>query len=98
MSNETKAASAAATNNMKTGATSKVRFITVTAMLSAISFVLMYFEFPIPILPAFIKFDVSALPALFPAQESQGLLFFQPLSQAALRALGMSAQQLQWSA
>ena len=64
MSNETKAASAAATNNTKTGATSKVRFITVTAMLSAISFVLMYFEFPIPIMPAFIKFDFSDLPAL----------------------------------
>lgn len=44
--------------------TSKVRFITVTAMLSAISFVLMYFEFPIPIMPAFIKFDFSDLPAL----------------------------------
>lgn len=43
---------------------SKVRFITVTAMLSAISFVLMYFEFPIPIMPAFIKFDFSDLPAL----------------------------------
>ncbi|MCI7105630.1 MAG: ECF transporter S component [Lachnobacterium sp.] len=43
---------------------SRVRFITVTAMLSAISFVLMYFEFPIPIMPAFIKFDFSDLPAL----------------------------------
>ncbi len=61
MSNET---NAAITNNTKTGMTSKVRFITVTAMLSAISFVLMYFEFPIPIMPAFIKFDFSDLPAL----------------------------------
>ena len=43
---------------------SRVRFITVTAMLSAISFVLIYFEFPIPIMPAFIKFDFSDLPAL----------------------------------
>ena len=43
---------------------SKARFLTVTAMLGAISFVLMYFEFPIPIMPAFIKFDFSDLPAL----------------------------------
>ena len=64
MSNETKAAGAATTGRTKTGMSSRVRFITVTAMLSAISFVLMYFEFPIPIMPAFIKFDFSDLPAL----------------------------------
>jgi len=64
MSNETKAAGAATTGSTKTGMSSRVRFITVTAMLSAISFVLMYFEFPIPIMPAFIKFDFSDLPAL----------------------------------
>ena len=64
MSNETKAAGAATTGRTKTGMSSRVRFITVTAMLSAISFVLMYFEFPIPIIPAFIKFDFSDLPAL----------------------------------
>ena len=64
MSNETKAAGAATTGRTKTGMSSRVRFITVTAMLSAILFVLMYFEFPIPIMPAFIKFDFSDLPAL----------------------------------
>lgn len=64
MSNETKVADAATTGRTKTGMSSRVRFITVTAMLSAISFVLMYFEFPIPIMPAFIKFDFSDLPAL----------------------------------
>ena len=64
MSNETKASGAATTGRTKTGMSSRVRFITVTAMLSAISFVLMYFEFPIPIMPAFIKFDFSDLPAL----------------------------------
>lgn len=64
MSNETKAAGAATTGRTKTGMSSRVRFIAVTAMLSAISFVLMYFEFPIPIMPAFIKFDFSDLPAL----------------------------------
>ena len=64
MSNETKAAGAATTGRTKTGMSSRVRFITLTAMQSAISFVLMYFEFPIPIMPAFIKFDFSDLPAL----------------------------------
>lgn len=64
MSNETKASGAATTGRTKTGMSSRVRFITVTAMLSAISFVLMYFESPIPIMPAFIKFDFSDLPAL----------------------------------
>lgn len=64
MSNETKASGAATTGRTKMGMSSRVRFITVTAMLSAISFVLMYFEFPIPIMPAFIKFDFSDLPAL----------------------------------
>ncbi len=48
-------------NNKKTN---KVRYMTVTAMLSAVAFVLMYLEFPIPIMPSFIKFDFSDLPAL----------------------------------
>ena len=41
--------------------------IALTAMLSALAFVLMFVEFPIPIMPAFIKFDVSDLPAVFGA-------------------------------
>ena len=44
--------------------TSKVRVLTGTAMLGAVAAVLMYLEFPIPILPAFVKLDVSELPAL----------------------------------
>ena len=44
--------------------TSKVRVLTGTAMLGAVAAVLMYLEFPIPIMPAFVKLDVSALPAL----------------------------------
>ena len=44
--------------------TSKVRVLTGTAMLGAVAAVLMYLEFPIPIMPAFIKLDVSELPAL----------------------------------
>ena len=44
--------------------TSKVRVLTGTAMLGAVAVVLMYLEFPIPIMPAFVKLDVSELPAL----------------------------------
>ncbi|MCD8146091.1 MAG: ECF transporter S component [Clostridiales bacterium] len=59
---------------MKTAATTHVsaarqrsttRDITVAAMLSAVAFVLMFIEFPIPMLiPSFVKMDVSDLPAL----------------------------------
>ncbi|MEA4895023.1 MAG: ECF transporter S component [Oscillospiraceae bacterium] len=38
--------------------------MTVTAMLSAAAAVLMFIDFPIPIMPNFIKLDVSELPAL----------------------------------
>lgn len=42
----------------------KTRNLAVTAMLSAVAFVLQYIEIPIPIMPSFIKFDFSDLPAL----------------------------------
>lgn len=38
--------------------------ITVTAIMAALSVVLMFVEFSIPIMPAFIKLDISDLPAL----------------------------------
>ncbi len=42
-----------------------IRKLTGTAMLSAIAYILMFLEFPIPFLiPSFIKFDFSELPAL----------------------------------
>ena len=42
--------------------------LTVAAMLSAVAFILMFIEFPIPMLiPAFIKMDLSDLPALLGA-------------------------------
>ena len=44
--------------------TTKVPTLTGTAMLGAVAAVLMYLEFPIPIMPAFVKLDVSELPAL----------------------------------
>lgn len=44
------------------------RYFVVTAMLSAVGFVLMFLEFPLPMLiPAFIKMDLSDLPALIGA-------------------------------
>lgn len=42
-----------------------VRYIAVTAVLSAVAFILMFLDFPIPFLmPSFIQMDVSELPAL----------------------------------
>lgn len=38
--------------------------LVVTAMLSAVAFVLMFIEFPVPFMPAFIKLDISDLPPL----------------------------------
>ena len=40
------------------------RYIAVTGILSAAAFVLQYIELAIPIMPSFIKFDFSDLPAL----------------------------------
>lgn len=44
-----------------------IRYITVTAMLSAIAFILMFLDFSVPFMPAFIKMDISELPALIGA-------------------------------
>lgn len=41
-----------------------LRMIAVTAIMSALSAVLMFVEFSIPIMPSFIKLDISDLPAL----------------------------------
>lgn len=41
-----------------------LRMIAVTAIMSALSAVLMFVDFSIPIMPSFIKLDVSDLPAL----------------------------------
>lgn len=50
---------------MKSGV--NVRKMTVTAMLSAIAFVLMFLDTAVPIMPSFIKLDLSELPALMAA-------------------------------
>lgn len=41
-----------------------VREMTVTAMLAAVSSVLMFFSFNVPLMPSFLKMDFSELPAL----------------------------------
>lgn len=47
--------------------TSKLRTITGVAVLSAIAFILAYFEFPVPLSPSFARMDISDLPALIGA-------------------------------
>ena len=47
--------------------TINLRYITMTAMLSAVAFVLMFLEFNVPFMPSFIKMDLSELPALIGA-------------------------------
>jgi riboflavin transporter FmnP len=42
----------------------KIRFIVVTAMLGALSAVLMMLSFSVPFMPSFIKMDFSEMPAL----------------------------------
>lgn len=44
-----------------------LRKMTVTAIMSAISAVLMFLEFSVPIVPSFLKFDFSDLPAVITA-------------------------------
>ncbi|MEG2929845.1 MAG: ECF transporter S component [Oscillospiraceae bacterium] len=44
--------------------TRDVRKMTSTAMLAAVSTVLMFFSFNVPLMPSFIKMDLSELPAL----------------------------------
>lgn len=45
-----------------------VKFITITAILTAIAVVLQYLEFPVPIfIPSFVKFDFSDMPAILAA-------------------------------
>ena len=50
---------------MKT--TTRLRTLTGTAMLGAVATLLMFIDFSVPFMPAFIKLDVSELPALLAA-------------------------------
>ena len=60
MSAQTKTASKKSFHN--------VRFLTITAILTAIAVILQYLEFPVPFfIPSFVKFDFSDLPAILAA-------------------------------
>ena len=50
--------------NSRTSAKSRTHRLTVAAMLSAVSTVLMFVDFSVPFMPSFIKLDISELPAL----------------------------------
>ncbi len=41
-----------------------VRYLTMTAMLSAVAYIMMFLDFSVPFMPSFIKMDLSELPAL----------------------------------
>ena len=44
-----------------------VRTISMTAMLSAVAYLLAFVEFPVPLSPSFARMDLSDLPALIGA-------------------------------
>ena len=49
---------------VKRNNTVKVKFMVVSAMLGAVSVILMLFEFPLPFAPGFYKLDISEVPVL----------------------------------
>lgn len=51
----------------KTRTISSARKMTTVAIMSAVSIILMFLDFPVPFMPGFIKFDISELPALLTA-------------------------------
>ena len=58
----------------KSAAAFRIRTITMTALLSAMAYVLAFVEFPVPLSPSFAKMDLSDFPALI------GAFAFGPLS------------------
>ena len=56
-----------AMNTTETTSKVNVRYLTVTAMLSAVAYILMFLDFSVPFMPGFIKMDLSELPALIGA-------------------------------
>ena len=48
---------------MHTASKISVRTITMTALLSAIAYILAFAEFPVPLSPAFARMDLSDFPA-----------------------------------
>lgn len=70
MSEATKTSAITGTDTDKTAKSTNrynARYLTVTAMLSAVAFILMFFDFSVPFMPSFIKMDLSDLPELIGA-------------------------------
>lgn len=59
----------------------KIRMMTMIAMLSAVSFVLSFLEFPVPLSPSFARMDLSDFPALI------GAFAFGPVAGAAIELI-----------
>lgn len=59
----------------------KIRRMTMIAMLSAVSFILSFFEFPVPLSPSFARMDLSDFPALI------GSLAFGPAAGAMIELI-----------
>lgn len=51
----------------KQNTTPAVRKVTMTAMLAAISYIMAFAEFPVPLSPSFARMDLSDFPALIGA-------------------------------
>ena len=64
---ETTQTTATTTATAKKSTRYTARYMTVTAMLSAVAFILMFFDFSVPVMPSFIKMDLSDLPELIGA-------------------------------
>ena len=55
------------TSKQRAAGRGNVRYLTVTAMLTAVAYILMFLDFSVPFMPSFIKMDLSELPALIGA-------------------------------
>ena len=64
MSSNVSTAGANTMAGTQTKAQKRTRYLVISAMLSAVSIVLMQFDFSVPLMPSFIKMDLSDLPAL----------------------------------
>ena len=74
MSSNVNTARTVAMKSSMTTSQRRTRYLVISAMLSAVSIVLMQFDFSVPFMPSFIKMDLSDLPALIGAY-SMGPLY-----------------------
>ena len=72
----------------KRAAALNIRTITMTALLSAMAYVLAFVEFPVPLSPSFARMDLSDFPALI------GAFAFGPLSGALIELVKNALQLL----